>query len=66
MAKAATKQLVVCIKNDGYPASLERHKIYRVLPDSAAEKDGDIRIIENQLEGASTRYYSSRVCLQSA
>jgi hypothetical protein len=27
---------VVCIRNTGYGASLERHKIYRVVPDAAA------------------------------
>jgi hypothetical protein len=37
---------VVCLKNEAYAASLERHKIYRVLPDPEAEKDGDLRIID--------------------
>ena len=41
---------VVCLKNEGYAASLERHKIYRVLPDPQAEKDGDIRIIDESGE----------------
>ncbi|NLV30859.1 MAG: hypothetical protein GXY47_06840 [Acidobacteria bacterium] len=41
---------VVCLKNEGYPASLERHKIYRVLPDPEAEKVGDIRIIDESGE----------------
>jgi hypothetical protein len=36
----------VCLRNEGYPASLELHKIYRVLPDPVAEKDGDLRIID--------------------
>lgn len=36
----------VCINNTDYPASLERHKIYRVLPDEAAAVDGDARIID--------------------
>jgi hypothetical protein len=31
-------------------ASLERHKIYRVLPHPEAEKDGDIRIIDESGE----------------
>jgi len=38
-------QFAVCINNAGYPASLELHKIYRVLPDEDAARDGDIRII---------------------
>ncbi|HSW40170.1 MAG TPA: hypothetical protein VLL97_11830 [Acidobacteriota bacterium] len=41
---------VVCLKNEGYAASLERHKIYRVLPDPGAEKDGDIKIIDESGE----------------
>ena len=46
MAKPPTKQLVVCIDNDGYPASLERRKIYVALPDSDAEQRGLMRIID--------------------
>ena len=34
------------LNKEGYAASLERHKIYRVLADQEAEKDGDIRIID--------------------
>jgi hypothetical protein len=41
---------VVCVANDGYPASLERHKIYRVLPDEQAARDGDLRIIDESGE----------------
>ncbi|MGA2262993.1 MAG: hypothetical protein ABSH28_16375 [Acidobacteriota bacterium] len=41
---------VVCLKNEGYVASLEPHKIYRVLPDPDAEKDGDLRIIDESGE----------------
>jgi hypothetical protein len=46
MAKPLTKQLVVCINNEGYPASLEKRKIYILLRDSAAEKRGLLRIID--------------------
>ncbi len=38
-------EFAVCLKNDGYAASLE-HKIYRILPDPEAEKDGDLRIVD--------------------
>ena len=38
------------MQNEGYPASLERHKIYRVLPDAEAEKHGDLRIIDESGE----------------
>jgi hypothetical protein len=36
----------VCLDNSGYPASLELHKICRVLPDDDAERGGDIRIVD--------------------
>jgi hypothetical protein len=46
MAKPQAKQLVVCINNDGYPASLEKRKIYVALLDADAEKHGLMRIID--------------------
>jgi len=46
MAKAQSKPLVVCVNNDGYPASLEKRKIYVALPDPAAEKHGLLRIVD--------------------
>jgi len=39
-------RFVVCIDNAGYPASLELRKIYRVLPDADAARDGDVRIVD--------------------
>ena len=45
MAKPQSKQLVVCIDNEGYPASLEKRKIYIALRDPAAEKRGLLRVI---------------------
>jgi len=45
-----TQGFVVCINNAGYPASLELHKIYRVVPDEDAEADGDIRIVDESGE----------------
>ena len=46
MAKIPSKQLVVCIDNDGYPASLETRKIYVALADKTAEKQGFVRVID--------------------
>ena len=45
-----TTEYVVCIDNSDYLASLERHKIYRVLPDEDAAADGDIRVIDESGE----------------
>ena len=46
MSKAQAKQLVVCVKNEGYSASLEKRKLYVALRDQAAEKHGLIRIVD--------------------
>lgn len=40
----------VCVDNSGYPASLELHKIYRVLPDVKAAADGMLRVIDESGE----------------
>jgi hypothetical protein len=43
---ARAKQLVVCIDNDGYEASLEKRKIYVALRDPAAERHDLLRVID--------------------
>jgi hypothetical protein len=48
--KKNTPEFVVCLKNDGYAASLERHKIYRVLADPEAERHVDLRIVDESGE----------------
>jgi hypothetical protein len=45
-----TKQYVVCIENAGYPASLELHKIYRVVPDREAAREGHVRVVDERGE----------------
>ncbi len=50
MAKMATRQLVVCIDNDGYSASLERRKIYVTVRDAKAEAHGLWRIVDESGE----------------
>jgi len=50
MAKARAKQLVVCVDNDGYLASLELRKIYVALRDVDAEKHDLIRIVDESGE----------------
>ena len=50
MAKSRARELVVCIDNDGYPASLEKRKIYVALRDSAAEQHDLVRIIDESGE----------------
>ena len=48
--KTFAGNFAVCIDNRAYPASLELHKIYRVLPDESAAEDGDIRVIDESGE----------------
>ncbi|GAB5407441.1 MAG: hypothetical protein Aurels2KO_56720 [Aureliella sp.] len=43
-------KLVICIENSDYPASLEKRKIYELLPDPKAEKIGQVRIIDESGE----------------
>ena len=43
-------QFVICVRNEGYLASLELWKIYRVVPDEKAAKDELIRIIDESGE----------------
>jgi len=45
-----TPKFAVCINNSEYPASLELHKIYRLLPDDDAAEDGDIRVVDESGE----------------
>jgi hypothetical protein len=46
----STPRFAICVDNSEYPASLELHKIYRVLPDKDAQADGDMRIIDESGE----------------
>ena len=50
MSKLPSKQLVVCVNNDGYTASLEKRKLYVALRDPVAEKHGMLRIIDESGE----------------
>lgn len=50
MPRMAPKELVVCVSNEGYPASLETRKIYVVVPDAAARQRGLLRIIDESGE----------------
>jgi hypothetical protein len=37
---------VVCVSNGGYPASLERRKIYQAIPDPLAAGHNMVRVID--------------------
>jgi hypothetical protein len=46
----AKKRFVICIDNEGYPASLEALKIYVYIPDPETEKHGMIRVVDESGE----------------
>jgi len=48
--KRAEARFVVCVRNDGYEASLERNKIYAFIPDPEAAREGDVRVVDESGE----------------
>ena len=48
--RTSAEQFAVCLKNKGYEVSLERRKIYQVLPDPEAEKHRQVRVIDESGE----------------
>lgn len=43
-------QFAVCVCNEGYPASLELRKVYRLLEDAEGERIGQVRVIDESGE----------------
>lgn len=50
MRSEKTAHFAVCLNNNGYPASLEVGKLYRVIPDKEAAADGYIRVVDESGE----------------
>lgn len=50
MTKSRSKQLVICVNNECYAVSLEKRKIYEVLRDPVAEKNGLLRVVDESGE----------------
>ena len=46
----STQQLVVCVRNEDYLASLEVRKIYETLDDDDAFKHGQLRVVDESGE----------------
>jgi len=44
------RRFVVCVRNEGYEASLELNNVYAVVPDRKAERDGDLRVVDESGE----------------
>ena len=47
---AENKSFAVCIKNDGYRASLELRKLYELLPDPFAAANNLVRVVDESGE----------------
>lgn len=50
MTTATKAAFVLCIRNQGYLASLEPRKLYRALPDEFASTKGLLRVIDESGE----------------
>jgi hypothetical protein len=48
--KRTKARFAICVNNNAYPVSLELHKVYRVRPDKEAERDGDLRVVDESGE----------------
>jgi hypothetical protein len=46
----ARPRFAICIRNEGYKASFEPHKIYRIDSDLDADKEGEVRVIDESGE----------------
>lgn len=47
---ARRRRFAICIRNEGYLASLELRKLYEVFEDADAEKDGMLRVVDESGE----------------
>lgn len=43
-------EFVVCLRNDGYPVSLEPRKLYQMLPDPEAVRHHQLRVVDESGE----------------
>ena len=49
-SKSVRSRYVVCVNNEGYAASLEKRKIYQLLPDAEAKAHNLLRLIDESGE----------------
>jgi hypothetical protein len=50
MLHSSEHRFVICIRNDDYPVSLVKRKIYEVVPDAEAKAHHQIRVIDESGE----------------
>jgi hypothetical protein len=48
--RSSEKIFVICLRNTGYEVSLEPRKLYQVVPDPAAAKHRQLRVIDESGE----------------
>lgn len=48
--RSAKSEFVICVRNSDYAASLELRKVYRLIPDAAAESRHLARVIDESGE----------------
>jgi hypothetical protein len=61
---AKASHFAVCVNNEGYKASLEVGKLYRVIPDEEAASHGYIRVVDESGEDygyAAARFFPLEV-----
>ena len=49
-ARKNGSRYMLCVKNNGYPASLELRKVYKRLPDAKAATHDLVRIVDESAE----------------
>ena len=46
----ANLKFVICVNNSGYEVSLERRKLYQLIPDEVAAKHHQLRVVDESGE----------------
>jgi len=49
-SKSSEERIVLCVRNEGYPAALELRKVYRVLMDEQAARRRQVRVVDESGE----------------
>lgn len=50
MKKSRTNKFAICVRDEGYEVSLERRKVYEVVPDPASARHHLLRVVDGSGE----------------
>lgn len=50
VSPSSEHRFAVCVCNDGFPAALKLHELYRILPDPQGARHGLVRIVDESGE----------------